>query len=63
MVIGCDRQLVAATRATTPQNLTAIGGGHALAKTVHAHATADLGLICTLWHFNSSLKGIKLLFN
>ena len=53
---------MAATRATALEYLAAIGGGHALAETMHAHATTDFGLICTFRHFNSSLKGITLLF-
>jgi len=63
MVVGRDRQFMATTRAAAPEDFAPIGGGHTLAETVHAQATADLGLICTFRHFNSSLKGIILLFN
>ena len=63
VIIGSDRQFVAAARTTTLENLAPIGSGHTLAETVHAHATADPGLIRSFRHFNSSLKGIILLFN
>ena len=63
VIVGYDRQFMATTRATTLQNLAPIGSGHTLAETVYAQATADLGLICSFRHFNSSLKGIILLFN
>jgi hypothetical protein len=47
VVINFDRQLCAAAAATPAQNFTSVGSGHSLAETMHAHASANLGLICS----------------
>jgi hypothetical protein len=47
MIIAADGQPKAPFQTAPLKDDAAIGSGHALAKTVHAHAPADLGLICT----------------
>ena len=47
MIIAADGQPEATFQTTPLKHDAAIGSGHALAKAVHTHAPADLGLICT----------------
>src|SRR5258706_12578122 len=60
VVIGSDREFMAAPGAAALENVTAIRGGHSLAKSMHAHTGENFGFISTLWHFNSRLKGCVL---
>jgi len=53
---------MAATRTTAPEHFASIGGSHTLAKAMHPNTAANFGLVSTFRHFNSSLKGIILLF-
>lgn len=50
MLVGLDCELVAALKAAALEHIATISRGHALAETVHAHATADLGLVCSFYH-------------
>jgi hypothetical protein len=50
VLVGPDRQLMAAAQATSLQYVTAVGCGHAASKTVHTNTAADLGLICSFSH-------------
>jgi hypothetical protein len=43
---------MAAAQTTALQNSASISSRHALAKTMHAHAAADLRLIGTFHHFS-----------
>jgi hypothetical protein len=47
VVVAVYGQAQAALQAATLEDLAAVGGGHALAKAMHTHASADLGLIRT----------------
>jgi len=47
VVIDLDRKLGAAATAATAQNFTAISSGHSLTETVHTHAAANFGLVCS----------------
>jgi hypothetical protein len=48
--VGLDCEPVAALKAAALEHCTAIRRGHALAKTMHTHAAADLGLVCSFNH-------------
>ena len=50
MLIGFDGEFVAAFKAATLENCASVSSGHTRAKTVHTHATADLGLVCSFYH-------------
>src|SRR5512143_1721066 len=54
VVVRAGRQLVTAAQAAALQDCPSVGGGHARAVAVHAHAPADLGLIRSLRHYMSS---------
>jgi len=51
VLVRADRELVATAQTAALQHSAPIGRGHALAKTMHAHTAADLGLICSFRHF------------
>jgi hypothetical protein len=50
MLVGPDRQFVAAAQTAALEHITTVGRGHALSKTVYAYAAADLGLIRSFYH-------------
>ena len=50
MLVGLNRELIAATQAAALEHITTIGRGHALSETVYTHAAADLGLIRSFYH-------------
>ena len=50
MFVGSNGKFVAAFQASALEDIASGGGCHALAKTMHAQAAADLGLICSLYH-------------
>jgi hypothetical protein len=51
MLIGLNRQFVATAQTAALEHCTPISGGHALPKAMHAHTSADLGLISSLRHY------------
>jgi hypothetical protein len=55
--VGPRGQFVAAFEAAALEHSAAVRSGHALAKSVHAHAAADLGLIRSLNHSDCFLIG------
>jgi hypothetical protein len=60
VIIAADGQPDAALQAAPLENITAIRGGHALAKAMHAHPSPDPGLIWTFCcHALTSKKIIK----
>jgi hypothetical protein len=50
VLVGPDRQLVAAPQATSLQHIASVGGGHAASETMHTDTAADLGLVCSFGH-------------
>lgn len=48
--VGLYCELVTALEAAALEYCAAISRSHAFAETMHAHAAADLGLICSLRH-------------
>jgi hypothetical protein len=50
VLVGSDRQLVAAPQATSLQHIAPVGGGHAASKTVYADTAADLWLVGSFGH-------------
>jgi hypothetical protein len=48
--VHLNGQSMAAAQATTLEHGASVSRGHALAETMHAHTTADLRLIRSLWH-------------
>ena len=48
--VGFDSEFVAPLKAAAFEDCTSVGRGHALAETMHAHAAADLGLVCSFGH-------------
>jgi hypothetical protein len=50
VVVGRDRQPVAAFGATALEHFASFGGRHPCAETVHADAAANLGLVGAFWH-------------
>jgi hypothetical protein len=47
VIVAANREVQATLQASALEHLAAIGRGHALTKTVHTHAPADLWLIST----------------
>jgi hypothetical protein len=56
MRIAADGKAKSSLQSAALQNLASVGGGHALAKTMHAHAPSDFWLVCSLRHSNNSVK-------
>jgi hypothetical protein len=56
VIVHANGQSHAALQAPTLEYNAAIRSGHTLAKTMHAHAPPDLGLISTLGHLTYSKK-------
>ena len=57
VVIDLDGQLRATAAAAAGKHFAPIGCGHSLAETMHAHATANFGLVCSFsCHFSSSQR-------
>jgi hypothetical protein len=54
VLIGADGELVTPAQAAAFEHRAPIGRGHALAKTMHPHATADLGLVRSFRHASRS---------
>ena len=50
MFVGLNRKFVTALEAAALEHRAAIRHGHALAESMHAHAAADLGLVCSFYH-------------
>ena len=50
VVVGRDRQPVAALGAAAPEYFAPFGGCHPRAETVHADTAANLGLVGSFWH-------------
>ena len=50
MLVGSDRQFIAAAQTAALEHVTTIGRGHALSETVYTHAAADLGLVRSFYH-------------
>lgn len=50
MLIGLYCELVTSLKATALENCAAISRGHAFTESMHAYATADLGLVCSFYH-------------
>ena len=50
VLVGADGKLVTPAQAAAFEYGAPIGRSHALAKTMHPHATADLGLIRSFRH-------------
>ena len=50
VLIGTHGELVTAAQTAAFEHGAPIGRGHALAKTMHPHSAADLGLICSFRH-------------
>jgi hypothetical protein len=51
MFVGGDRQFITAAQTAALEHRASIGSGHALPKAMHAHTSADLGLISSLRHY------------
>ena len=50
VLIRAHGKLVTTAQAAAFEHGAPIGRGHALAKTMHPHSAADLGLICSFRH-------------
>ena len=50
MLVHFDGEFMAPLKAAALEDIASVGSGHTLAETMHAHAAADLGLICSLGH-------------
>lgn len=48
--VGLDCEFVTALKAAAFEDCAAVSRGHAFAESMHAHAAADLGLVCSLGH-------------
>jgi hypothetical protein len=61
MLIGFYSQSMATLQTATFEHFAPLSSRHALAKTMHTHAAAFLGLICSFRHKISSQKIIAIL--
>ena len=50
MFVGFYGELVTPLKAAALEDCASVSRGHALTETMHAHATADLGLVCSFGH-------------
>jgi len=50
MLVHFHGQAMATAQAPALENFPSVGGFHTGAKTMDAQATADFGLVCSLWH-------------
>jgi hypothetical protein len=57
--VGLYGKFVTALKAAALEDCAAIRRGHAFAESMHAHAAADLGLVCSLGHSTIFLLFLK----
>ena len=63
MFVHRHGQFAAAAQAAALQNRASVSRCHALAKTVHTHTAANLGLIRSFWHSSFLTLNTLLLIN